>query len=119
MAGGCARKPEEKPLAAAAAAPAPEPGRKIGPNEKINVAVVGVGGRGSSLLRQVLGMQDQCTVVAVCDVYQRRINAAVEECKKRGVEATEETVDRIFSAAKKSGATLTDEDVWRVAGLRR
>jgi predicted dehydrogenase len=75
LAAGCTTV-TRKPVVGAAA-------RKIGPNEKINVAVIGVGGRGTSLLRQVVGMEDQCRVIAVCDVYQRRVNRAKNICAER------------------------------------
>lgn len=47
-------------------------------NKKINVGIIGVGGRGSSLLRWVRG-KDDAKIVAVCDVYvKRRKRAAVQ-----------------------------------------
>ncbi|MEW6238642.1 MAG: Gfo/Idh/MocA family oxidoreductase [Candidatus Omnitrophota bacterium] len=46
-----------------------------GANKKINVAVIGVGGRGSDLLRWVK-RKDQAKIVAVCDVYVKRRKAA-------------------------------------------
>lgn len=44
-------------------------------NEKINVGIIGVGGRGGSLLRWVRG-KDDAKIVAVCDVYVKRRKAA-------------------------------------------
>ncbi|HUF47504.1 MAG TPA: LeuA family protein [Vicinamibacterales bacterium] len=35
--------------------------------------------------------------------------------ERRGIDATDERVDRIFTAAKQAGATLTDDDVQRLA----
>ncbi len=47
-------------------------------NEKINVGIIGVGNRGSSLLRWVRG-KEEAKIVAVCDVYvKRRKSAAVK-----------------------------------------
>ncbi len=42
-----------------------------GTNDKIHIAVIGVGGRGSHLLRWARG-KEEAEIVAVCDVYVRR-----------------------------------------------
>jgi len=57
------------------------PSRVRGANDLINVGVIGVGGRGTSLLREVLRIgQEERTVnvVAVCDVYRKRVSDALE-----------------------------------------
>ncbi len=87
VAAGCATSSTPKVVEATADAK-PDTvaaGRKIGPNDKINVAVIGLGGRGRHLLNQFLGQKDQCQVVALCDVYQRRITMGLEACSKKGV----------------------------------
>ncbi|KPL09062.1 oxidoreductase, partial [candidate division BRC1 bacterium SM23_51] len=65
---------------AASSAAAMPARRKLGPNDRINVGVIGIGGRGSGLLKQALGKQGEgaLQVVAVCDVYQRRVNRAAQ-----------------------------------------
>ncbi len=52
-------------------------GRVIGANDRINVAVIGVGGRGASDARQfaVAGKEANCQIVAVCDPYRKRVNS--------------------------------------------
>jgi predicted dehydrogenase len=58
--------------------------RILGANERINLGVIGVGGRGRSLLREVLGIQEATgtvQVLAVSDVYEKRKRAAQEMCK--------------------------------------
>jgi predicted dehydrogenase len=53
--------------------------RVIGANDRLNVAVIGLGGRGSILLDLILEHRSNkadVEVVALCDVYQRRLNAA-------------------------------------------
>lgn len=54
-------------------------GRK-GANQRINIAHIGVGGRGSGLLREVKGLEESANVkvVAVCDVDTNRLAKAVE-----------------------------------------
>src|SRR5690349_6556787 len=59
-------------------------GRILGANDRINIAVIGVGGRGSGLLREAVGIQESSArvqVLAVADVYEKRKRAAQEVCK--------------------------------------
>lgn len=57
-----------------------------GANDRINVGIVGVGGMGSGHLRAMLENPDDygCNVMAVCDVYRRRLNRARERCDGKG-----------------------------------
>jgi predicted dehydrogenase len=60
-------------------------GRVLGANDRINVAVVGVGGRGSYLAKEFAGIGERtndCKLVAVCDVYEKRKreNAEIHKC---------------------------------------
>jgi predicted dehydrogenase len=51
------------------------PGRVIGANDKINVGVIGVGGRGAYVAKEFhkVGEKDSsCRIAAVCDVYEKR-----------------------------------------------
>jgi predicted dehydrogenase len=52
------------------------PSKAFGANDKVNVGVVGVGGRGSYVARAFgdVGKEKDAQVIAVCDVYQKRIN---------------------------------------------
>lgn len=43
------------------------PGRVLGANEKVNVACIGIGGRGGGLVK-TLNQSDNCNIVALCDV---------------------------------------------------
>jgi predicted dehydrogenase len=56
--------------------------RVLGANDRINVAVIGNGGRGSYVGRKFSEVGaadgDKCQIVAVCDVYQRRVTKAKE-----------------------------------------
>ena len=68
-------------MASSASAARPAAKRVIGANDRINVGFIGVGGRGSSLMRLVLRMAEQredINVSAVCDVYQKRKRLAQE-----------------------------------------
>jgi predicted dehydrogenase len=54
--------------------------RVLGANDRLNVGLIGCGGMGNSHLNDLLGKADEykCKVVAVCDVYRRRLNKARE-----------------------------------------
>jgi len=72
-------------------------GRVIGANDRINIGVIGVGGRGRSLLRQVLGIgekQGTVQVVAVCDVYEKRKREAREMARAEGYLDYRELLER-------------------------
>ena len=60
--------------------------RGFAANDRIQIGVIGVGGRGSYVAREFakVGKEDSsCQVVAVCDVYQKRVNRAKQthDCK--------------------------------------
>ncbi len=60
------------------------PQRVLGANDRIGVGVIGVGGRGSALLKLALQRADEkgdVEIRAVCDVYQRNLNRAMERAK--------------------------------------
>lgn len=52
----------------------------VGANERLNFGVIGCGGMGTGHLRSLVqrGAEDNVKVLAVCDVYQRRITRAKE-----------------------------------------
>src|SRR5579872_2521178 len=59
-------------------------GRTIGANDRINIGVIGVGGRGTSDARdfaRVAADNNSCQIVAVADCYQKRITRAKELLK--------------------------------------
>ena len=62
-------------------------GRVLGANDKINVAVIGVGGRGYYVASEFenAGKRDNnCQIVAVCDVYEKRKKKAADRYKAEG-----------------------------------
>src|SRR4051812_23992564 len=62
-------------LAAAAVLGCPAFVRSRSPNEKLNIAVIGCGGRGGHNLRQVAGEN----IVALCDVDETAVVKAAEK----------------------------------------
>jgi len=62
-------------------------GRVIGANDRIQVAAIGVGGRGtyvSGVFHKVGQDTNKCAVVAVCDVYQKRVSQNKDRYKCDG-----------------------------------
>jgi len=62
-------------------------GRVVGSNDRINIGVIGVGGRGNSDGRNFARYGEQtnaCQIVAVCDVYEKRKRVAAERFKCQG-----------------------------------
>src|SRR5689334_14710704 len=63
------------------------PGRILGANDRINVGLIGCGGRGTyvgkAFAKYASGNNNACQIVAVCDVYtkRRRLNAENHQCK--------------------------------------
>lgn len=54
----------------------PAAARIIGANDRINIGVIGCGGRGSGVARDfaIAGETENCRIAQVCDVYQKRVN---------------------------------------------
>ncbi len=75
----------------------PAPGRVIGANDRINVGVIGVGGRGFYVAREFTKNGNEggnAQITAVCDVYQKRINRAKEAYKADGYLDYKEILNR-------------------------
>src|SRR5215469_9191972 len=57
-------------------------GRVIGANDRINIGVIGCGGRGQSDANDFAAYgkkyNDACQIVAVCDVYEKRKRQTAE-----------------------------------------
>lgn len=53
--------------------------KKGSPNDKINVAMIGVGGRGSNHVVYMLELAQQAQIVAVCDPFEDRRNTTTKK----------------------------------------
>jgi len=63
-----------------------KPRRAIGPNDRINVAVIGAGSRGSQHLRDLVKKaknDPKLAVTAVCEIYKRRADDAKRQVTKQ------------------------------------
>ncbi len=65
-------------LAGASLLTAKSYGRIIGANERIQMGIIGAGGRGRSVMTSFNKFSDQCEFVHVCDVYEPNIAAALK-----------------------------------------
>ncbi len=86
-------------LAATTLTPLPSvQGRILGANDRINVGVIGIGGRGMDLLRWAIntGQKEEtpAQVVAVCDVYVKRKKRGEETGKCTGYLDYRDVLDR-------------------------
>lgn len=65
------------------------PSGAIGANDRIRMGIIGVGGMGGGHLAGFLGRQKthNVDVVAVCDVYKKRVTRAVDSVKGKGQSA--------------------------------
>ncbi|MCC6154524.1 MAG: Gfo/Idh/MocA family oxidoreductase, partial [Candidatus Hydrogenedentes bacterium] len=73
-------------ISSAATISALAPVTAFGANERINFGVIGCGGMGTGHVGSLVGKSeaDNIKVVAVCDVYTRRINRAKDICQGEG-----------------------------------
>lgn len=62
------------------------PGAVLGANDRIRIGVIGCGGQGTGHVHSLVGRAgaDNVAVVAVSDVYKRRLNRAKDVCKGQG-----------------------------------
>jgi len=75
--------------AGAAALASAIPSTVLGANDRINFGVVGTGGMGTGHVKSLVGRseEDNIRVIAVCDVYRRRVTRAQGICRDAGYEA--------------------------------
>lgn len=89
VAGAAAMSMAASAMAKTAGSSKMNPARVIGANDKINVAVIGTGGRGFYVADRFdkYGKDVKagaCEIVGVCDVYQKRVTAGKERFKCMG-----------------------------------
>lgn len=61
--------------------------RIVGANDRIQMAIVGAGGRGRSVMNSFLKVSDKVEFIAAADVYEPRQNDALKRCRA-GAKAT-------------------------------
>src|SRR5947209_6075484 len=64
------------------------PSRVLGANDRINIGLIGCGGRGSGDAASFKKYADEnnnaCQIAAVCDVYEKRKRAEAEKYQAKG-----------------------------------
>jgi len=80
-------------LATAVESPTPaQTGRKVGPNDRIRIAVIGVHGQGRSHVKAYSGMKD-VEIVAICDADTATFGPALEIVRQAGKKEPETVQD--------------------------
>ena len=92
-------------------------GRVIGANDKINIAVIGVGGRGTYVggeFGKAGKNSNKCQLVAVCDVYQRRVTRAKDLYAKNFDVKVDGTLDwrEIINRSDVDAVVVATPDHW-------
>ncbi len=89
-------------------------GRVLGANDRINMAVVGVGNNGSGMLRTLLARQNgvkDTQVVAVCDIYTRRKERAASTAKLESKDVHHDYRD-VLARPDVDGVVFSVPDHW-------
>lgn len=67
--------------------------RTIGANERINIGMIGCGGRGSYIMANMVKPTDAANLVAVCDIWRSRLEKYPSEVEKDGGKRPKTYVD--------------------------
>lgn len=81
-----------------------------GPNDRLNIACIGVQNRGNSLLKQLLDRND-CQVVAICDVDEKLLDKWVEHSESTYAEQMDRSDYNGINAYVDYREMLTQEDL--------
>src|SRR6202023_2200874 len=87
--------------------------RVWGANDKVNVGIVGLGGRGSSHLNTYTGLSE-AEVVAVCDVNQAARERAQATLARQKLEKAREVEDmrQMFATRKVEAVSIATPNHW-------
>jgi predicted dehydrogenase len=104
--------------ASAAPRPAPHPspqrGRVIGANDRINIGMIGVGGRGSSHVRTLnsrIEMKGDVRIVAISDIYSKRIEAGRQNTRVEEKDVHRDYHD-LLARSDVDGVFISTPDHW-------
>lgn len=109
-------------LLAAASAPstllgAPGRGRRVGPNDKVQIAVIGLNGRGLNHVSSYAGMDD-VVITALCDADSATFGRALQEISKRGKPApkTFQDIRVMLDEADIDAVSIATTNHWHALG---
>ena len=100
--------------------PARSYARVLGANERLNMAVIGTGGMGTSHTNSLVNRKaaDNIDVIQVCDVYRRRLNNAMGIIGHGSVASPETMIVKVHWALSNS-MTVADAIATDLAGEGR
>ena len=89
-------------------------GRVLGANDTINVAVIGLNGRGRAHIDSVLQPQSGYRLVALCDVDPAVLSRAVKSAGEKGAEGVETFADarKLFDSKGIDAITIATPNHW-------
>ncbi|MCC6587926.1 MAG: Gfo/Idh/MocA family oxidoreductase [Bryobacterales bacterium] len=101
-----------------AAAAAAASGRILGANERVNLVVIGVGGRGTAHVRSYNGLKDSCNIVGVCDVNQAARERASALVTSSGAPKPKEYNDmrEVFADKSVDAVSMATPNHWHALG---
>lgn len=88
-------------------------GKAVAANDKVNLGMIGVGGRGRGLTRTFLGIED-ANVVHLCDADQASLERTQAEVAKVGAKKPKETNDmrHLFDDPEVDAVVIATPDHW-------
>jgi predicted dehydrogenase len=108
-------------LLTVAAAPVPAPaairGRRVSPNDKIHIAVIGFNGRGMNHIESYLGMYD-VVITHLCDADSNLFGRALKAVEKAGKPAPKTTQDirRVLEDKDVDAVSIATPNHWHSLG---
>ncbi len=87
--------------------------RAVAPSDKVNVGVIGVGGRGRGLVRENLALPD-VNLAWICDADQASLERTLTEVDQRGARRPQTAVDmrRLFDDSALDAVVIATPDHW-------
>jgi predicted dehydrogenase len=94
------------------------PAAVLGANDTVNVAVIGVGGRGRAHIT-MLGKQEKCRIAAVCDINQEAQERAVAQVAKLQGHQPKAYGDmrRLFEDREIDAVAMATPNHWHALGM--
>lgn len=100
------------------AATAASASRVMGANERVNLVVIGVGGRGTGHVRSYLGLKEQCNVAGICDVNQAARERSSTIVQTAGAPKPKEYNDmrEVFADKSVDAVSMATPNHWHALG---
>lgn len=91
----------------------------MGANERINLVVIGIGGRGRDHIANYARLNDQCNISGVCDVNQAaRERAQAQVIKAGGAKPNEyDNMKKVFADKSVDAVSMATPNHWHALGM--